>query len=174
MAVCEVLVAGPPTHSRNLFLLPAAGSSYFPLWVEVTDHPGSIEPPFIHWTQGGRWRLHPVTAAVLLSSWIGVDVKGSDSWTVRFIHGSGETGAGYNPNSRVVLRKKRGSIVAWRETGFALSVVVFNEILHSHTCVYCKPFLPVSLKCTDELSVALLRISKEKKERILHCWSSMH
>ena len=55
--------------------------------------------------------------------------------------------------------KKRGRIVAWRETGFSLSVVAFNEILRSHMCVYCKRLLPVSLKCTDEQGVALLKPS---------------
>lgn len=40
--------------------------------------------------------------------------------------------------------KKRGSIVACRHAGDGLSVVVFNEILCSHPCVYCKLFPPVS------------------------------
>ncbi len=36
---------------------------------------------------------------------------------------------------RLCGMKKRGGIVAWRETGFVLSVVTFNEIRRSHTCL---------------------------------------
>ncbi len=55
--------------------------------------------------------------------------------------------------------KKRDSIVAWRETDLALSVVVFNEILRSRTvCVFT---VNSSLKCTDGQGVALPRIFKE-------------
>lgn len=58
---------------------------------------------------------------------------------------------------------KRGCVVAWRETAFALSVF-FNEILHSPTCIYCKAFLTVSVKCTAERGVALLTISNKRKK----------
>lgn len=46
-------------------------------------------------------------------------------------------------------------------------MVIFNEIRPSHMCVYCKPFLLVSLKCTDEQGVALLRNLKETKKNNL-------
>lgn len=65
--------------------------------------------------------------------------------------------------------KKRGSIVAWRGTGFALSV---RSCIHIY--VYCKRFLPVSLKYSDEHGVDLLRSSKNPKERILLCWSNIY
>lgn len=62
--------------------------------------------------------------------------------------------------------KKRGCIVAWRETDLSLFVVLLNEILHSHMCVYCKPFLLVSLKRTDEQGVGLLMIYRKQKKNI--------
>lgn len=36
------------------------------------------------------------------------------------------------------------------EKDLSLSAVAFNEILLSHTRVYCKPFVLVSLKQADE------------------------
>lgn len=75
-----------------------------------------------------------------------------------------ERGAGYNPDSREVMwnEKERWHCCVEKDR-HALCVDIFNEILRSHTCVYCKSFLLVSLKWTDEQSVALLKISKETK-----------
>lgn len=95
-----------------------------------------------------------------------MDVKGSDSWTVLYIHGSGETGAGYNPDSREVMRneRKRGCIVAWREADLSLLVFTFNETLRPRMCVYCKLLRLVSLKQTDEQGIGLLRIYKTQQK----------
>lgn len=75
--------------------------------------------------------------------------KGSDSWSVRYVHGSGETC--YIPNAGEVMwieKREAPLLHAKKETGFALSVVAFNEILCSRTRIYCKLLL---LRLTSEV-----------------------
>lgn len=56
-----------------------------------------------------------------------------------------EAGSGYNPDSGGVAwaGKERCHCCTERVAAFALFVVIFNKLLHSYTCFYCKPVLLV-------------------------------